>query len=102
MGELNEGPFVEGSWRAFKTIPSDIQSLASETGGDSPLELLFLFSPAVCFAGLWARHRRVEHDFVRPILPKIRELPPTINSLDLIEQLYLEGQTLPNDRASGG
>jgi hypothetical protein len=83
LGEINEGPFVEGTCKAVE----DAQKL--ETVKTGSFEVVLLLAPAIYVAALWLRNRDGGADIILTIPPSDARLVPfqPMNSRDFMNVL---------------
>ena len=101
LGELNEGPFVTGTFEAMQA-PAVRSAMSPKLHGDPFEEALLLVAPAIHFAGLWIRFQREDPDFILPLdqrhLPRFAEVEPS----KLLSTLCQTASAVPADRHSAG
>jgi len=101
LGELNEGPYVTGTFEAFQT-PSVRRAMSRKLDGNPFEEALLLVAPAIYFAGLWIRFQREDPDFILPLdrshLPAFVEVEPR----KLLSTLCEASAKVPSDSHSAG
>jgi len=101
LGELNEGPFVAGTFEAFQK-PSVRRAMSKKLDGNPFEEALLLVAPAIHFAGLWIRFQREQPDFILPLdqryLPAFDEVEPR----KLLSILFEAASAVPADSHAAG
>lgn len=101
LGELNEGPYVTGTFEAFQT-PSVRKAMSKKFDANPFEETLLLIAPAICFVGLWVRFQREDPDFIVPLdqryLPAFADVEPR----KLLSTLFEAASAVPADSHSAG
>ena len=101
LSDLNEGPFVASTLTALQK-PLVLEAMSRKSGENPFAEVLLLFSPAICFAGVWARFEQEPPDFILPLdpghLPTFAEVTPE----QLVLVLSKASMAVRIDSHSGG